>query len=305
MNCNSNSFISGTRPLFVAQRLPSFLASLALLIALSAGAMAQGLNWEGQTGAFITPFAYTSPSPADGIGRPNVAFHYLNTGSVIGNNFQGSVTIGFLGRTELGYTRSFVSAGDTALSPLFKNGFNTVHGKVNVVPENVKKTKWVPAISAGFVVRSQVRRVGGAINDQDTTNGDVYVVATKVITQIPGLPILLNAGVKSTNASIFGLAGNASAWQGRAFGAAAVVLRGPARKSQVILGSEFAQQPRHIKDLPGAVVPTTMTYFARIVPNSEKPFNVDFGVAQAAGKIAPGVDVKARAQFAMGISYRF
>jgi hypothetical protein len=27
--------------------------------------------------------------------------------------------------------------------------------------------------------------------------------------------------------------------------------------------------------------------------------------AQAAGKIAPGVDVKARAQFAMGVSYRF
>lgn len=288
-----------------ARRRPSFLAPLALMLFFSASGMAQGLNWEGQTGAFITPFAYTSPSPADGIGHPNVAFHYLNTGDVIGNNFQASITVGLFRRAEFGYTRAFVSAGNTALSPLFKNGFNTVHGKLNFVPENALKTKWVPGISAGFVVRSQVRRVGGAIKDQDTTNGDVYLVATKVITQIPNLPILLNAGVKATNASIFGLAGNASAWQGRAFGAAAVVLPGPARKSQIILGSEFAQQPRHIQDLPGAVVPTTLTYFARIVPNSEKPFNIDFGVAQAAGKIAPGVDVKARAQFAMGITYRF
>jgi Protein of unknown function (DUF3034) len=298
MHILSNSSIS-------FRRLPSLVPSLALALMFSASAFAQGLNWEGQTGAFITPFAYTSPSPADGIGHPNVAFHYLNTGSVIGNNFQASITVGLLGRTEFGYTRSFVSAGDHALSPLFKNGFNTVHGKVNFLPENVKKAKWVPGMSLGFVARSQVRRVGGAIKAQDTTNGDIYLVATKVITQVPNLPILLNAGIKATNASIFGLAGNASAWQGRAFGAAAFVLRGPAKKSQVIVGSEFAQQPRHIQDLPGAVVPTSLTYFARIVPNSEKPFNIDFGIAQAAGKIAPGVDVKARAQFAMGITYRF
>lgn len=283
------------------RRLPLFCA----LLVFSVSAFAQGLNWEGQTGAFITPFAYTSPSPAGGVGHPNVAFHYLNAGSVIGNNSQASITLGFFGRTELGYTRSFVAAGDHALSPLFKNGFNTVHGKVNFLPENVKKTKWVPGMSFGFVARTQVRRVGGAIKAQDTTNGDIYLVATKVITQIPNLPILLNLGYKTTNASIFGLAGNASAWQGRAFGAAAFVLKGPSKKSQVIVGSEFAQQPRHIQDLPGAVVPTSLTYFARIVPNSEKPFNIDFGIAQAAGKIAPGVDVKARSQFAMGITYKF
>ena len=34
----------------------------------------QDLNWEGQTGAFVTPFAYTSPSPAGGFGLPAVAF---------------------------------------------------------------------------------------------------------------------------------------------------------------------------------------------------------------------------------------
>lgn len=280
-------------------------ASFLLLLFLAVSVPAQGLNWEGQTGAFITPFAYTSPSPSDAIGRPNVSFHYLNTGSVIGNNFQASITAGLMNRMEFGYTRSFVREGETTLSALFREAFNTVHAKVNIVPENAFKTKWLPALSAGFVVRSQVRRVGGVLKGQDTTNGDVYAVATKVITQIPHVPILVNAGVKVTNASIFGLAGNASAWQGRAFGAVAFVLKVPATKSQVIVGSEFAQQPRHVQDLPGAVIPTTLTYFTRIVPNSEKPFNIDFGVAQAAGKIAPGVDVKARRQFAMGITHRF
>lgn len=304
MTFHPESYNPFANTLFPRKRVASLLIATVAFFMISASAGAQSLNWEGQTGAFITPFAYTSPSPAKGIGHPNVAFHYLNTGDVIGNNFQGSVTLGFFSKAEFGYTRSFVSAANTALSPLFKNGFNTVHGKVNFVPENAGKTKWVPAISAGFVVRSQVRRVGGSIKAQDTTNGDIYVVGTKVITNIPGLPILINAGVKSTNASIFGIAGNATKWQARGFGAAAFVLKGPA-KSQIIVGSEVAQQPHFIQDLPGATVPSTLTYFARIVPSAEKPFNIDFGIAQAAGKIAPGVDVKARAQFAMGISYRF
>jgi hypothetical protein len=286
-------------------RFCHLLSAFSLMLLLFSVAQAQGLNWEGQTGAFITPFAYNSQSPSDSIGRPQVAFHYLNAGSVIGNDFQASVTVGLFSRAEFGYTRAFVSAGKTpVLSGLFDSGFNIAHGKVNIVPENAAKTKFIPAISAGFVVRSQLRRVGGMLNSQDTTNGDIYLVATKTVTQVKGLPFLVNLGVKATNASIMGLAGNASAWQGRAFGAAAFVVKGPA-KSQLILGSEFAQQPRYIKDLPGATVPTTLTYFVRIVPNAEVPFNLDFGVAQAAGKIAPGVDLKARSQFAMGVSYRF
>lgn len=265
----------------------------------------QGLNWEGQTGAFITPFAYTSASEKDKVGRPQIAFHYLNAGEVVGNSFQASVTVGMFKRAEFGYTRSINSKGNNAaLSPLFDSSFNTFHGKVNVVEENTKKKNWVPAISAGFAVRSQVKRVGGVINDKSTTNGDVYVVGTKTITSIKNLPILLSFGYKVTNASIFGVAGNASTWQGRAFGAAAFVVKGP-EKSTLIFGAEFAQQPKHIKGLQGATVPTSFAYFVRIVPSEKIPLNLDFGIAQVAGTITPGVNLKARSQFAMGISYRF
>ena len=52
-------------------------------------------------------------------------------------------------------------------------------------------------------------------------------------------------------------------------------------------------------------IPTTITYFTRIVPAPEKvKLNVDFGVGQVAGKVAPGVNLWARHQFAMGISHQ-
>jgi len=278
--------------------------SLALLLSTATNLLAQNLNWEGQTGAFVTPFAYTSSSPGSGFGHPAVSFHYLNAGDVIGNEFQASITVGFLKRFEIGYTRSFNAAGsDPTLSPLFEGGFNIFHGKANLLRENAWKKNYLPAISAGFVVRSEVRHVGGVLNGADTTNGDAYLVATKTITQVPKLPIVLNLGGKATNAAVLGIAGNAAAWQGRLFGAAGFVLPGPV-KSKLVVGSEFAQEPHHIQGLPGATLPTTLTYFVRVLPNLERPINVDFGVAQAAGRVLPNADVQARAQFALGISYR-
>lgn len=266
---------------------------------------AQSLNWEGQTGAFVTPFAYTSASSAHGFGLPAVSFHYLNGGNVIGGLYQASATVGFLGRFEVGYTRAFNSAGSTAeLSPLFNGGFNIFHGKANLVPENAGKHNYLPALSVGFVARSQVRHVGGVITGKDTTNGDVYLVATKTITQTKAVPIVVNFGFKVTNASVFGVAGNAPAWQGRLFGAVGFVLPGPA-KTKLVVGSEVAQQPHHIQDLPGATVPTTLTYFVRVLLPTERRLNIDFGVAQAAGQVLPGANIQARAQFATGISYRF
>jgi hypothetical protein len=280
--------------------------ALGLLLTMAADVRpvsGQSLNWEGQTGVFVTPLAYTAASSKKGLGKPIVAFHFLNGGKVLGNFYQGSLTVGALGRTEFGYTRDLHSQGSTAgLSNLWSNGFNSFHGKVNFLPEDFAKQKWVPAISAGFVARTQVYNVGGWINGRRTNNADFYVVATKTITETRKLPIVLNAGYKATNASVLGLAGNAPAYRGRAFGAAAFVLKGPA-KSSIILGSEVLQEARDVQALPGAIVPTTITYAARIVPLAKKKFNVDFGVAQAANHILPGVNLDARHQFALGISY--
>jgi hypothetical protein len=275
-------------------------------------ASAQSLNWEGQTGVFVTPLAYAVPSTEGGFGKPVVAYHYLDAGGVLGGFHQVSVTIGAFTRVEFGYTRNLHQDGSTAeLSNLWGNGFNTFHGKVNVLREG---QSWLPALSVGFVARSQVHNVGGVLQNKDTTNEDFYVVATKTALGIRKLPLVFNFGFKVTNASLLGLVGNAPSYQGRLFGAAAFALRGPGR-STILLGSEVLQEPRRVQDLPGIVVPTTITYAVRIIPSGALPLHswgvesprltLDLGIAQAAGKVAPGINLQARHQFALGVSYGF
>ena len=302
-----------------ADRVAGFRILRALLLLLGAAmgmaasrVAAQSLNWEGQTGIFVTPLAYTAPSGENGLGIPVVAYHYVDAGGVLGGFHQLSVTEGALGRLEFGYTRDFHQDGSTPdLSTLWSSGFNIVHGKFNFRREG---KNWIPSFSAGFVVRTQVHNVGGVIESKNLTNADFYVVATKTSTRIRKLPMVFNVGFKATNASLLGIVGNAPGYQGRVFAAAAFGFHGPAR-STILLGSEFLQEPRRVEGLPGVIVPSTLTYAVRIIPTGALPMRgwgvespkltIDFGLLQAAGNVAPGVNLEARHQFAMGISYGF
>ncbi|MBV9342376.1 MAG: DUF3034 family protein [Acidobacteria bacterium] len=285
---------------------------LVLLLVISSLAHGQSLNWEGQTGVFVTPLAYLVPSKDKGFGHPVASYHYLNAGSILGGFHQASITEGAFNRIEFGYTRDIHQEGSVAaLSPLWTGGFNAFHGKANLIKE---RRTWRPAVSVGFVVRSQVRNVGGVILGRDRTNEDFYAVVTKTVTQLRKVPLVFNAGFKATNASLLGLTGNAPTYKGRVFGAGAFAFKGPGRCT-VLLGSEFLQQPRTLEALPGVIVPTTITYAARIIPAGALPLHgwgvespkltIDLGVAQAAGNVAPGVNLQARHQFAMGVSYGF
>jgi hypothetical protein len=284
----------------------SFL--LALTLSLTAHfAQAQSLGYEGPTGIFVTPLASTAASPAHGLGAPVIAYHVLAGGPVIGDFNTVSITEGFAKRIEFGYTREDHSAGSSAsLSPLWTNGFNIFHGKANIIPENAGKTKWVPAVSIGGIARTNDSNVGDGVNGQTKTNGDIYAVATKVVTQTKKVPLVLNFGVRGTNSSLWGLGGNAPDFTARVFGALGFVFTGPG-KSTIILASEVAQQPQRIKapalSALNLDIPTSIDYAVRIVPSPKHKLNLDFGVLQAAGKIAPGVDLQARARFAFGISY--
>src|SRR5271157_741853 len=186
-------------------RIGPTVAALSLTLVLSSAGLgvssAQSLNWEGQTGVFVTPLAYTAASPKNNVGKPIVAYHYLDAGDVLGGFHTASVTEGLFGRAEFGYTRTFHQPGDTTgLSQLWDGGFNIVHGKVNVVRENAGKNNWLPAISAGFVARTEDRHVSGVLANRDYNNADFYLVASKTVTQIKPLPLVLNLGYKATNA---------------------------------------------------------------------------------------------------------
>ncbi len=283
---------------------------LALLPLTAHLAHAQSLGYEAPTGVFVTPLASTAASPAHGLGAPVISYHVLAGGPALGDFNTVSITEGLAKRIEFGYTREDHSAGSSAsLSPLWTNGFNIFHGKVNVIPENAGKTKWVPAVSFGGIARTNDSNVGDGANGQTKTNGDIYAVATKIVTQTKKVPLVLNVGVRGTNSSLWGLGGNAPSFQARAFGALGFVFTGPG-KSTIILASEASQQPKTIlltaangTTSANFDIPTSVDYAIRIVPSPKHKLNLDFGVLQAAGRIAPGVDLQARARFAFGISY--
>ncbi|MDR3763900.1 MAG: DUF3034 family protein [Acidobacteriota bacterium] len=301
------------------QRCWLYFAAAAMAVVLACGLttplQAQALGWEGETGVFVTPMAYTASAENQKF-HAVVAYHYFNAGPVIGDFHEASVEMGVGKRIEFGYTREIHTFGNDAqgVSYLWQDGFDIFNGKVTVIPENLNKKNWVPAVSVGFMARTNDRNVGnydaglpsGYTNGQ--TNGDIYAVATKAIPVKNGgrlAAVVLNAGVRGTNAELWGMGGNAPDWQARAFGALAFAFKGPS-KSTVILGTEASQQPHHPKGFDTLNIPTTLTYCIRVIPLPKYKLNFDAGIAQIAGKVTPGgLDLKARHQLGFQVSYGF
>jgi hypothetical protein len=284
---------------------------------------AQSLGYEGPTGVLVTPIASTSASPANGLGKPSIAYHFLAGGNVVGDFSTVSITEGFAKRFEVGYTSEIHAAGSSDITPLWNGDLSIVHGKANILPENFNKTTWVPAISVGAIGRFNDNYVGDGINTtlpygpgfgngtQTTRNADFYLVGTKVITQISKkVPVLISGGVRGTNAALWGLAGNAPNYKAEGFGTLALVFTGPS-KSTIIVGAEVAQQPQQVLvdktvTVPTSVIdiPTSEVFAARIVPFAKHKLNIDVGVLHAGeGGDDPVLNLRYRAAF--GLSYGF
>ena len=281
-----------------------------------------GIGLGGWSRVFVTPLAYTASSEGQKI-HPVVTYHFFDAGSVIGDFHEVSTEVGLGRRAEAGYTHEFhVMGGDPSLSQLWQNGFDIYNGKVILFPENFRKNAAFPAISIGVIARTGVRNGGNFLTWQPAvnngkSNADFSLVASKTVTQlIRRVPLVLNAGVRETDAELWGMSGNAPNFQARAFGALAFVFTGPNRSS-IIFGAEAAQQPHHplyftsLTDKGGMPlnIPTTLTYCTRIVPSPKHKLNIDFGIAQVAGRLyangATVVDVKARHTWGSQISFGF
>ncbi len=270
-------------------------AVLAALVCGSATlSSAQSLNWDGQTGGLVTPFATVVDSPAKGLGRPLVAFLYMGAGPVIGQRFQIAFTEGMFERVEVGYVKSALSGDTTGLAELFDRGFQNVHGKVRVFGS--PDALGAPALAIGGRFAWQVNSLTDAA---PLRTGDVYVVITKGWAASDQVTIVVNGGVKFTNAALLSLGGNAPDWCVCGFGAAAVVV-----KKTVTFGTEVLQQPQAIQDLESADIPPTITAFLRLVPVKER-LSVIVSYVRLAGEVAPGVDLQANNRFAIGAAFRF
>jgi hypothetical protein len=311
----------------------SFLATLKLslcLLILTAMAtsrlVAQHLTLEGQTGGFLTPTAYVVFTDEGKVfSHPAIGYHFVNTDAVIGNIHTFSILEGFANRAEAGYTRSVHTTGN---SPIFSSlwhyaGMNMFNGKVVALKENTGG-EWVPGIAVGGVVRTGDRFVSGALNQKlygtlkTYTNGDVYVVATKSYLK-PPFPFLLNFGWKATNATIFGIGGQATRFGGRLFGGVGVPIPGP-WKTAIMPSAGFTQEPPQVENLGQILVggkahlPTTMDYAVRITQVEKPHFSLDIGVGQVAGTVGTTyvsgigfvpVNLKARSVLGLGFSYRY
>ena len=347
-----NNFVSTLRSYAVNWKWAAPVLLLCLCFAATQ-AQAQSLGYEGPTGVFVTPLALTAASPAKGVGVPSVGYHFLAGGPIIGDFSTVNTTVGFAKRFEIGYTHelhnenggSKATLGST-LTPLWNSGLDIVHFKANITPNFLSK---VGVFSVGGIYRSG-NHIGGNINalsevlmgaaginythaEQKTANGDIYLVGTKIITQVSKkMPIIVNAGIRGTNASLWGLGGNAPGFEGKAFGAAALVITGPG-KSTIIPAFEVAEQPQHILSASAAAtlgsakaatlfdIPTSEVYAVRVVPFAKKKLNIDVGVLHAGGYIdnpllnslvknaAPStggkVDLNMRARVAFAVSYGF
>jgi hypothetical protein len=311
-----------------------FLCGGAAAMFLLAGQLqAQQLTLEGQTGGFITPTAYVVPSANNhSFSMPAIGFHFIDASSVIGNVETISVTEGFGNRFEFGYTRNLHQNGNNAnFSPLWNesnfyyysgggpsstiSGMNVFHGKVVVVKENTKHF-YTPGFAVGGVYRQGDQYVSGSLSDLPSpilsnpvanasyNNGDIYGAVTKTWAKRP-VPLLLNFGVKGTNAVVFGIGGVAESWSARPFGGIGIPL--PLGKSIVAVPSAgFACQPSNIKNLdeylafsgyeltlagvPGFTnnrphIPTTLDYAVRFTQRKNARFSADIGIGQLANNI--------------------
>jgi hypothetical protein len=328
-----------TRNFRKGRMVAAVIAFVAAVCMLPAALHAQTLNLEGQTGGFIIPGAYTVPSdPGHKWSAPSLSFHYLKAGSTVGDFYISSITEGYGNWLEFGYTRNSHSNGSnfnnatnqgtTGASDLWAySGFNVYHVKANFLKENKGGKKWVPAISIGGIIRAQDQFVTGALqnNHPGHVNEDIYLVGTKLVRETK-IPLLLNFGVRGTNAQLYGAGGeagstpvntttaqgapeyvNGSKFGPHVFGGLGIPI--PVSKSTSALviepGAEIATEPRYVAVLSSAHVPTTETYGFRFTKLPTFRWTVDAGIGHIGNYLGPGLYIHANTVESVSLTYRF
>jgi hypothetical protein len=289
----------------ITKYLSLFLLILAGLV-LVPRANAQSLTMDGESGIFLQPLADVVPSPQHKFGGPTVSFHAVDAGPVAGNYINVGVEEGFGNWLEFGYTRSnHTDGGDPTISPLFNfSGMNIFNVKAKVLPANYHGHKYLPTISVGGVLRTNDPFVVQAVKHKNATNGDVYLVGTKLFMIGEKFGFVGSAGVRGTNAQKYGYGGNTVDWEARAFGGIAFPI--PIKNVLVITPAfEIDQEPRRIKYVPTARLPTDLIYAIRFAHLPDSKWSIDIGTGHLGATLAPGLNIKVNNALAIAANYRF
>jgi len=246
------------------------------------------------------------PAPHGHFGAPTMSFHVVDAGPVAGDYLNVGVEEGFGNWLEFGYTRNnHTDGGDLTISPLFNfAGMNMFNVKAKLIPAGAHKLKYIPAVSVGGVLRTNDPFVVQSVQHTNATNGDVYGVATELFTFGKKFAFLGTGGVRGTNAQKYGYGGNTLDWEARAFGGLALPI--PIKKAILIAPTiEVDQEPRYIKYVPTAHLPTDLIYAVRVsrYPNSKWTFDV--GTGHVGATLAKGINIKVNNAIAFAADFRF
>jgi len=181
-----------------------FVASVFLLAYSAQGGVPLN-SLQGNGGVAFNPLAYLSgqnQDPAatnswDGVfSKPQFGAWYVSLGDV-------NVDWTAIGASETLFNRLELSYGHEVVAPVGKNiKKDNLGAKLLLIKENQGGSPYVPAISVGTLHKSTDNVAAGS----DDSAFDYYVVATKLITQLPK-PVLVSGGVLSTKEQVTGVFG--------------------------------------------------------------------------------------------------
>jgi hypothetical protein len=166
-------------------------------------------NLEGAGGIAFNPLAYTAGAnnagKQEGFSVENV-FSKAQIGAWYVNLSQ-PFKIGWtsIGVVDTLFKRFEVSYGHQAvdIQGLKNIEKHNIGGKLLLLEENFKGVNFLPAISAGAIFKNTSADIAAS---DSSSSFDYYLVATKLITQLP-VPVLLSAGGLSTQGKVTGILG--------------------------------------------------------------------------------------------------
>ena len=161
---------------------------------------------DGAGGIAFNPLAYLSGVKVEGnewVTKPQIGAWYVKLPDSNIEWSSYSVSLSLANRVELSYASNLINAKDYGDNSIFAN---TIGLKVQLVEENAFDTAWVPAVAIGVKYRHP---------DSDTTDAlglkhsgaDYYIVATKLITQLPK-PVLVSVGLQRSDEVVYGAVGH-------------------------------------------------------------------------------------------------
>ena len=183
------------------------------------------VNLEGVGGIAFNPLAYPAVTPAkddgqDLVAKPRIGAWYVNLNSSDIDWFTVGVADTFFKRLELSYGYESVNLGSN-LYTLHQNVGDARNGgkglsqnvhksnigaKLLLLEENSFGTNFVPALAVGTVFKTTTFDTGKLGSKVGSSGFDAYLVATKLITQLPK-PVLLSVGGLYTQGQANGILG--------------------------------------------------------------------------------------------------